>query len=99
MTKEEVLKAIINLFKKINAVDPNFTQTELKKVKMNDLAWFQMDFGLDDDLKKEILFKMLEACITNLNNGVQPVIEPADFTLFNYPQTIEETADMISTYS
>lgn len=99
MTKEETLKAIINLFKNINAVDPYLSESEIAKIKLTNLQWFDMEFGLDPELKKEILYKMLEACIKNINNGIGPNIEPGDYTLFDYPKTIDEIADSIAMYS
>ena len=99
MTKDEVLKAIINLFKNVNAVEPFLSDKEISRIKLTDLQWFEMELGLEPEFKKEILFKMLKKCIKNVNNGIDPNIVPGDYTLFNYPNTIDEIAETISMYS
>lgn len=97
MTKDEVLQISIKLFKKINAVDPNLSDSEIEQIKLPELDWFKHDLSLDRDFKKEVLFKMMKNAFKNAHpNKVNPVISPQDKSVFNKNITIDELSAQIA---
>lgn len=97
MTKNEVSETLIKLFKKVNAVDPNLSDTDIGQIKLPDLDWFKQDLGLDPDFKKEVLFKMMENTLKNAHpNNVNPEISPQSKSVFEKDITIDELATQIS---
>ena len=97
MTKDEVLKVLINFFKKENAVDPNLTDEEIAQVKLPELAWFKQDLGLDPDFKKEALFKKMEQALKNAHpKKINPEISPQNKSVFERDITIDTLAAQIA---
>lgn len=100
MTKKKVLQTLIGLFKRVNAVDPNLSDSEIGEIELPDLAWFEHDLGLDPDFKKHVLFRMMENALKNAHpNNVNPVIMPQDKTVFDKDITIDELAAQIAKYT
>ena len=97
MTKDWFLQNLIKIFKKVNAVDPNLSDREIAQIKLPDLALFRHELDLDPDLKKELLFKMMENALKNAHpNKVNPEIAPQDESVFDRDITIDELATQIS---
>lgn len=100
MTKEEALQTLINLFKRVNAVDPGLSDSVIAETKLPDLAWFEHDLGLDPDFKKHVLFRMTENALRNAHpSNINPVIIPQDKTVFDKDITISELAAQIAKYT
>ena len=96
MTRDEVLGFLIDLFKKINAVDPNMSDSEIEQVKLPDLAWFEMQLDTDPDFKKDALFKLVVESFKQEFNGIEPVIVPFDGSVFDRNITIDQFAEEIA---
>jgi len=99
MTKNEVLQTLIKLFKKVNAVDSNLSDSEIAQIKLPELAWFKHDLGLDPDFKRQVLFRMVVNALKRINDGIKPFLSPRDETLFDRDITIDTLADEIARYT
>lgn len=97
MTKEEVLQTLIKLFRGVNAVDPNLSDSEIAQRRLPKIAWFRRDLGLDPDFKREVLYKMAERALKNAHpNGINPEISPQDKSVFKRDITVEALAAQIA---
>jgi len=97
MSKDDVLKTLIRLFRQVNAVDPYLSDPEIAQKKLPKIAWFRRDLGLDPDLKREVLFTMMERALKNAHpNRVNPEISPQDKSVFKKDITLEALAAQIA---
>lgn len=100
MTKSEVLETLIELFKEVNAVDLNLSDSEIAQIKLPELGWFKHPLILDPDFKKEVLFRMMENALKNAHpNKINPVIFPHDKSVFDEDITINVLSDQIARYT
>ena len=97
MSKEEVLQVLLELFREVNAIDPNLTDEEAAEIKLKDLAWFDMTLDGDEDFKKEDLYNLMCDRLKDRHpNHIPPEMAPQHYSIFEENITIGDLAEMIA---
>lgn len=96
MTRDEILGFLTSLLKNVNAVDPDASGSEIDKIKLPDLAWFEMQLDADPDFKKDALFRLVVEGFKEEFNGIEPVIVPFDGRVFDRDITVGQLASEIA---
>ena len=97
MSKEEVLQVLLELFREVNAIDPNLTDDEAAEIKLKDLAWFDMTLDGDEDFKKEDLYNRIFNLLKDRHpNHIPPEMSPQHYSIFEENITIGELDEQIA---
>ena len=95
MNKDDVLNTLTKIFKDVNAVDPNLSDSEIGQIKLPELDIFKHELANDPSFKKEVLFKKITNSLKRLYDGDEPILSPHDETVFDRDITIDTLANEI----